>query len=70
MPIGTILIFSIFPKNVRTAGPTGMDEALIDFFDLGKMMVPVENRLVALGTRTAVPSLHLLPTPTDMVFRK
>ena len=26
-------------------------------------MVPVENRLVALGTRTAVSSLHLLPTP-------
>ena len=30
-------------------------------------MVPVENRLVALGTRIAVPSLHLLPTPTDML---
>ena len=51
----------LFPKNVRTAGPTGMDEALIDLFRPGKMMVHVENRLVALGTRTAVPSLHLLP---------
>ena len=36
MPIGTILIFSLFPKNVRTAGPTGMEEALIDLFRPGE----------------------------------
>ena len=34
MPIGTILIFSLafFANNVRTAGPIGMGEALIDVF--------------------------------------
>ena len=30
MPIGTILIFSLFANNLRTAGPIGMGEALID----------------------------------------
>ena len=30
--IGTILIFSLFTNNVRTAGPIGMGEALIDVF--------------------------------------
>ena len=30
--IGTILIFNIFAKNVRTAGLIGMGEALIDVF--------------------------------------
>ena len=30
--IGTILIFSLFAKNVRRAGPSGMEEALIDVF--------------------------------------
>ena len=29
MPIGTLLIFSLFANNVRTAGPIGMGEALI-----------------------------------------
>ena len=29
MPIGTLLIFSLFANNVRTAGPIGMREALI-----------------------------------------
>ena len=28
--IGTNLIFSLFTNNVRTAGPIGMGEALID----------------------------------------
>ena len=32
MPIGTILIFSLFAINVRTAGPIEMGEALIDVF--------------------------------------
>ena len=32
MPIGTILIFPFFANNVRTAGPIGMGEALIDVF--------------------------------------
>ena len=32
MPIGTILIFSLFANNVRTAGPVGMGEALTDVF--------------------------------------
>ena len=32
MPIGRILIFSIFANNVRTAGPIGMGEALVDVF--------------------------------------
>ena len=30
--IGTILIYSLFTNNVRTAGPIGMREALIDVF--------------------------------------
>ena len=30
MPIGTILTFSLFANNLRTAGPIGMGEALID----------------------------------------
>ena len=30
--IGTILIFSLFTNNVRTAGLIGMGEALIDVF--------------------------------------
>ena len=30
--IGTILIFSFFSNNVRTASPIGMGEALIDVF--------------------------------------
>ena len=30
--IGTILIFSLFANNVRTAGLIGMGEALIDVF--------------------------------------
>ena len=30
--IGTILIVSLFTNNVRTAGPIGMGEALIDVF--------------------------------------
>ena len=30
--IGTILIFRLFANNVRTAGPIGMGEALIDVF--------------------------------------
>ena len=32
MPIGTLLIFSIFANSVRTAGLIGMGEALIDVF--------------------------------------
>ena len=32
MPIGTLLIFSLFANNVRTAGLIGMAEALIDVF--------------------------------------
>ena len=32
MPIGTILIFSLFANSVRTAGPIVMGEALIDVF--------------------------------------
>ena len=30
--VGTILIFSLFANNVRTASPIGMGEALIDVF--------------------------------------
>ena len=30
--IGTILIFSLFANNVRTAGPIGIGEELIDVF--------------------------------------
>ena len=30
--IGTILIFSLFASNVRTAGSIGMGEVLIDVF--------------------------------------
>ena len=30
--IGTILIFNFFANYVRTAGPSGMGEALIDVF--------------------------------------
>ena len=30
--IGTMLIFSLFANNVRTAGLIGMGEALIDVF--------------------------------------
>ena len=30
--IGTLLIFSLYTNNVRTAGPIGMGEALIDVF--------------------------------------
>ena len=49
--IGTILIFSFFANNVRTAGPIaigrGTDRCV---FDLGKMMVPIRNRSLALGT--------------------
>ena len=32
MPIGTLLIFSLFANNVRTAALIGMGEALIDVF--------------------------------------
>ena len=32
MPIGTILIFSLFANDVRTAGPIGMGETLINVF--------------------------------------
>ena len=32
MPIGTILILSLFANNVRTAGQIGMEEAPIDVF--------------------------------------
>ena len=32
MPIGTILMFSLFANNVRTAGAIGMGEALIYVF--------------------------------------
>ena len=32
MPIGTLLIFSLFANDVRTASPIGMGEALIDVF--------------------------------------
>ena len=32
MPIGTLLIFSFFANNVRTAGLMGMGEGLIDLF--------------------------------------
>ena len=49
MPIGTLLIFSLFANNVRTAGLIGIGDALIDVFDLGKVTVPVENRSVALS---------------------
>ena len=49
--IGTILIFSPFANNVRTAGPIatgrGTDRCVSD---LGKIGLPIENRLVALGT--------------------
>ena len=34
MPIGTLLIFSLFANNVRTAGPIGMGEARIDVLTL------------------------------------
>ena len=30
--LGTILIFNLFVNNVRTTGPIGMGEALIDVF--------------------------------------
>ena len=30
--ISTILIFNLFANNVRTAGPIGMGEVLIDVF--------------------------------------
>ena len=30
--IGTLLIFSLYTKNVRTAGPIGMGGTLIDVF--------------------------------------
>ena len=32
IPIGTLLIFSLFANNVRTAGVIGMGDALIDVF--------------------------------------
>ena len=32
MPIGTLLIFSLFANHVRTADLIGMEEALIDVF--------------------------------------
>ena len=32
MPIGTLIIFSLFANNVRTAGLIGMGEAPIDVF--------------------------------------
>ena len=32
MPIGTILILSLFANNVRTAGQIGMEEARIYVF--------------------------------------
>ena len=32
MPIGKLFIFSLFAKNVRTAGAVGMGEAPIDVF--------------------------------------
>ena len=32
MPIGTLIIFSLFANNVRTAGLIGMGEELIDVF--------------------------------------
>ena len=32
MPIGTLLIFSLFANNVRTAGLIGIGDALIDVF--------------------------------------
>ena len=34
MPIGTILILSLFANNVRTASQIGMEEAPIDVFRL------------------------------------
>ena len=30
--IGTLLIFSLYTNNVRTTGPIGMGETLIDVF--------------------------------------
>ena len=49
--IGTILIFSPFANSVRTADPIatgkGTDRCVSD---LGKIGLPIENRLVALGT--------------------
>ena len=36
MPIGTLLIFSLFANNVRTAGPIGMGEALIGSLTSGR----------------------------------
>ena len=36
MPIGTLLIFSLFANNVRTAGPIGMEEALIGLSTSGR----------------------------------
>ena len=36
MPIGTLLIFSLFANNVRTAGPIGMRETLIGLSTSGR----------------------------------
>ena len=36
MPIGTLLIFSLFANNVRTAGPIGMGEALVGVSTSGR----------------------------------
>ena len=49
--IGTILIFSPFANNIRTAGPIATGRGTDRYvFDLGKIGLPIENRLVALGT--------------------
>ena len=48
--IGTILIFSLFANNVRTAGSIGMGEVLIDVFPPREVTVPLDNRSEALGT--------------------
>ena len=36
VPIGTLLIFSLFANNVRTAGPIGMGEALVGVSTSGR----------------------------------
>ena len=43
MPIGTLLIFSLFANNVRTADLIGMGEALIDVLAAGVTSLVFED---------------------------
>ena len=36
MPIGTLIIFSLFANNIQTTGPIGMGEALIHVLTTGR----------------------------------